>query len=128
MCELLGAVFLLLRVDGSDNGGHQIIECAARRQGAAAEGVGIDLLFGAGQQQTFRISHREVQCDLGGSGGGSGNWYEVASRSSLEGRHCTSGGGQLCGREGKEDGEGQKRYSSFHNHLSAFLRQDSGGS
>ena len=46
---LSGVDFLLLRADGLDDGCHQIVQGAARRQGAAAEGVGIELLFGAGQ-------------------------------------------------------------------------------
>src|SRR5271157_1783179 len=73
------ADFVLLGADGADDGGHQIVEGAARRKGAAAEGIGIELLFGAGQQQTFRIGHREVQCDVGGSNFGR-RGVDVASR------------------------------------------------
>ena len=111
-------------MDGLDDGGHQIVQCPARRQRAAAEGVGIDLLFGAGQQHAMQIHHREVQYNVGGNGF---EWrgVEIAGRNSLEGRRCTCGGGHLRGRGGKEDGEGQKHRSSFHNDLSSCLCQDS---
>jgi hypothetical protein len=99
----------------------EVIRSSSVRPGARVQPLKVSvssLLLGAGQQQTIRIGTVKFNAVLEGAILGA-LVLRLPAGAALRGGVVPVEAAICCGREGKEDGEGQKRCSSFHNHLSA---------